>query len=150
MTTEQATPLPDDEQHQPRRNLQERNDSLDRIAVAVDANTASLREAQVALSRRPTGREIEYRRRRGMAGLVVYAVLVIFAHDQHVEHCGPGSRAANPEPVSVLCDATFPLHGHNGPHPSPWALLGVAGYAGGGVAVWFWTRPPKRGDDTGD
>ncbi len=130
--------------------LEERNESMDRVAGEIDRNTEALAEVRQALSSRPTGRQIEYRRRMAAAFLAAYGVLIIWAHDQHVEHCGPGARVergAEQSPVgAALCDVSFPFHGHDRgeQRPSSWALLGGGLYAAAGLAVARWVRHPTR------
>ncbi len=130
--------------------LEDRNVALDRVGKDVEENTAVLAGVREALSLRPTGRQIEYRRRRVTAGLLLYGVAIIWAHDQHVEHCGPGARvesAAQQRSYErpVLCDVSFPLHGHErGEFPTAWSLFGATLYGAAGVGVWTWVRRTRR------
>ncbi len=130
--------------------LEERNVALSQVGKRIEDNTAALAEVRQALAVRPTGDRIEYRRRRSIAGLVFYGLLIIFAHDQHVENCGPGARVEHAVEQSrsrvSVCDVSFPLHGHErgGQAPSAWALLGGTLYAVAGAGLWAWVRKPRR------
>ncbi len=98
------------------------------------------------------------RQRRLVAFLLVTGVITaIQVHDQHIDHCGIGSRqhgeirspardiAASQRPaVALICDTTFPLHNHGGgdQFPTPGNTVGLLGYlaVAGGGAIWVRRR----------
>ncbi len=137
----------------------ERNDLLDRISSVLTENTRELQRTQVLLDRRPPGSELDFKRRRLLVSLLAAILLTIWAHDQHVEECGPGARAEHAieallrgEPrdevvravegvgAPKLCDVTFPLHDHddNG-WPAAFNVLGVLAFLALflGLAGWL-------------
>jgi hypothetical protein len=148
-----------------------RNESLDALTRGVDTLTAAVLALRGEIDRRPTAESQQHKRRQVVASLIVYGLLIIWGHDAHVEHCGPGSRAeaviravaAQPvdavEPLSLeqiqmivereqptpLCDISFPFHAHDDSgFPTGWAVVGFGLYAAGGAGLYLWQRGPKR------
>lgn len=134
--------------------LESRNDIQDRLVSVVEETVAEVRELRTAIESKATREETEYKRRRVAALLALYGLLIIWGHDAHVEHCGPGSRAEavirevastpQTEPLTLervkeivsaqqettLCDATFPFHGHDDRGwPTRGAVIGLIGYS---------------------
>jgi hypothetical protein len=144
-----------DDWYQVLSELEDRNVALERVGQLVERNSDELAGVREALSSRPTGAQIEYRRRRAVAGLILYGLAVIFLHDQHIEQCSPGARiqqAVHPEQVggpSPVCDVVFPLHPHQD-RPAGWQLLGLGLHAVGGAALVIWAQRPRRRAMTGE
>lgn len=145
--------------------------AIESLAGTVEALALDVQQLRVAVDVRPTAATLQHKRRQVVASLIVYGLLIIWGHDAHVEHCGPGSRAeaviraiasADPrqqEPLtlervqeivseqqpSFICDASFPFHAHDDEgFPGPGALFGFGLYAAGGTALYLWQRGPKR------
>ncbi len=136
----------------------ERNDLLDRISSVLTENTRELQRTQVLLDRRPPGSELDFKRRRLLVGLLSAILLTIWAHDEHVEKCGPGARAERAIEVLLrgedrlgietaargvgapkTCDVTFPLHDHDGNGwPAPFNVLGLLAYLSLFLALGGW------------
>ncbi len=126
----------------------ERNELLSQIAATIEVNTRELQRTQVLLDRRPPGSELDFKRRRLLVGLLAVVAMVIWAHDQHVEQCGPGARSQHAVEAQLrgeprdevvrsvegvgapkLCDVTFPLHDHDGNGwPAAFNVLGLLAY----------------------
>ncbi len=138
--------------------ITERNALLDRISSVLTENTRELQRTQVLLDHRPPGSELDFKRRRLLVGLLALIVLTIWAHDQHVEQCGPGARAEHAVEAQLrgedrreietvvrgvgtpkLCDVTFPLHDHDDSGwPAAFNVLGVVAYLGLFVGLCGW------------
>ncbi len=137
----------------------ERNALLDRISSVLTENTRELQRTQVLLDHRPPASELDFKRHRLLVSLLAALLLMIWAHDQHVEECGPGARSEHAieallreEPrdevvravegagAPKLCDVTFPLHDHDGNGwPAPFNVLGLLAYLAlfVGLAGWL-------------
>ncbi len=164
-----------------RQNNHQAQDERNQLLHQLDNNVSALNKSadglRERLNRRPTGAELAFKRRRIVATMLVCMVTIIFVHDTHVEHCGPGARAeaaidaivnapagssppgqtleevqklTNQQPPRPLCDLTFPLHGHDGTtFPSSWALAGAMLYVIGAALLYLWTRPrPQPKEDS--
>lgn len=149
-----------------RRAMEAQSEALDSLMVVLQANTKELERIYSVLETRPSKEDVGYHRRKAFSLAVVFAFVVIFAHDQHVESCSPGveaksiitelttnidasredlirvSETATPE----LCTVTFPLHVHDDevPWPNERAILGMTGYAGLALALFGWTYRARR------
>ncbi len=139
--------------------ITERNALLNQISSVLTENTRELQRTQALLDRRPPASELDFKRRRLLVGLLAALLLVIWAHDQHVEECGPGARSEHAieallrgEPRDEVaralegvdapkaCDVTFPLHDHddNG-WPAAFNALGLLAFLALfiGLAGWL-------------
>lgn len=147
--------------------------ALMRQAEEVEELNKNVEVLAQALRERPTRQEVARKRRATFMLAISFAAVIIFAHDEHVEHCGPGreSKAAVSyiinlppnEPVdrerlresvkdatSNFCGVTFPLHTHDDEQgwPGNYNMLGFLAYfiffAGG----WTWAlrREPNPSD----
>ena len=117
------------------KQVERRNSVLVRLAGGVERLSHEVRDLRRDIEDRPTKQNVAARRRRSFAALLIYGVLIIWAHDEHVEACSPGSTAlavvedlaarqnldgvtaktlrdALSEQPTEWCDATFPLHHH--------------------------------------
>lgn len=137
-----------------------------RLESSVADLAAEVLRLRGALERRPSRAEVTFRRRVLGASIALLALLLITVHDEHVERCAPGTRTAQLvesflagadaeqlrreglPPAPRYCDATFPLHDHDGNGwPRPYNALGVVFYAAVGVAVVAFVRRPLRRPD---
>jgi hypothetical protein len=153
--------------------LDDRNNALDKHAEqmarntkGVEAlsrllaeNTAEVQRLRVQVVGRPTAEEFDYRRRRLVAGVLLFGVLMTISIDAHTEQCGAGTRAerlvdavdrhapaaeflrlARPRSTPG-CDLTSPLHTHGGRQwPTGWNWLGFGLYGAMMSAVGVWVH----------
>lgn len=73
--------------------VSQRNVLLRRLAGSVDALAAQVRKLRREIDDRPTKAQAEHRRRRTAAAMLVFAVALVWGHDQHIQSCSPGSNA---------------------------------------------------------
>lgn len=122
--------------------FESRTSGIEALTHEVGSLVAEVTALRVAVGVKPSRSEVDRKRRKTALALVLYGVLLMFATDQHTEHCGPGARAEavlraiattpvspstgvrrpltldritqiiEDEQPSALCDAVFPLHGH--------------------------------------
>lgn len=138
---------------------------VEALADEVSSLVAEVRSLRGAVAHRPPRREIERKRRLTALMVAIWSLVLIFVHDIHVEHCGPGSRTeavveaflageddvadlrAQSIPVSpFLCDLTFPLHSHDSPpeQAAPAVILGFILYGAAiGGGLWWATSPGR-------
>lgn len=149
------------------RNVQTLSDEISKLREAVVPRNVLRAEAQ----------EVAYLRRRAVAGTLLFAVALIWTHDEHIERCSPGARAetavqvlveADPRDESVRddiiaavngreksksCDVTFPLHDHDGNGwPKPYNLIGFGIWGAAAATIMYWVsrarpRPKKESHD---
>ena len=155
--------------------VNQRNTLLRRLAGSVDGLAAQVRRLRRDIDDRPTKAQAEHRRRGAVAALLVFGVLLIWGHDEHVQRCSPGATAervlvdlANDPGPSVLtakgiqktiddqqptdrCDVSFPIHAHNPADewPTRWNLAGFGLYAVLGGILWSWQRGPRGARESG-
>lgn len=110
--------------------------ALMRQAEEVEELNENIERIIAALRERPTRQEVARKRRSSFMLVLTLSFLVIFAHDEHIEHCGPGAeskaavnyildlppdqpvdryelqRAAS-DATSDFCGVSFPLHSHD-------------------------------------
>ena len=127
--------------------LVDRLGRLDGLSETLDSLRQEVVGLRSDLSRKPSNRELDYKRRRLAWFLIAYTVVVISLHDQHVEHCGPGTRLTQTVPTG--CDVLFPLHAHDRGFPNEQSALGAVLYVAVLGALWVWVRQPlrRRSDD---
>lgn len=114
-------------------------------------------------------RRLARERRRGVAALAVFAVALMWMGDEHVEHCGPGTRAetavralvesdpgdpnvrdniidaVNGDGTPKFCDMSFPLHDHDGNGwPHKFNLIGMSLWGAGIAGAVYYTRDSWR------
>jgi hypothetical protein len=142
---------------------------IDSMIGSVDDLVEEVVLLREAVDLRPTAQDVSHRRRLSVAAMLLYGLLIIFGHDQHVEYCGPGARSERllsefaqiqeftPEEIAALqrsydvspawCDVAFPLHSHDvqGGFPGRWSILGGGIYAVLIGGVFFWARGPRSG-----
>ena len=158
--------------------LDERNEhseqqvrAIETLSTLVESLALDVQQLRVAGDTRPTAQQQTHKRRQVVASMVIYGLLIIWGHDAHVEHCGPGSRAeavireiatADPlrmepltldrvqeiidaQPNTFVCDVSFPFHAHDDEgYPGSGAILGSLLYAAAGAVLYLWQRGPKR------
>jgi hypothetical protein len=73
--------------------VEHRNSVLVRIAKAVEKLTSEVPALRRAIDDRPTKVSVAHRRRRSAVIMILFGFVIIWGHDQHVEHCSPGSQA---------------------------------------------------------
>lgn len=143
--------------------FEERTVVVEALADEVTSLVTEVRGLRAALARRPPRREVERKRRLTALAVAVWSLLLIFVHDVHVEHCGPGSRteavvqaflngeddferlrAASMPDSAFLCDLTFPLHSHDSPprEAAPAIILGVVLYGAAITGGVWWAMHP--------
>lgn len=117
------------------QSLNARNTAINALSRNVESLIPEVRELRREVDTRPTADELTYKRRRGIAAALLFGTFIIFAHDEHIEHCSPGSQAnavleyliqhpgrkLTPHKFEQVvedaqptyeCDLTFPLHAH--------------------------------------
>lgn len=145
-----------------------RNAALTGLQESTQELTGEVGGLRRALRRRPTRLEEEHRRRLVVLFALVWALVAIGVHDEHVERCSPGARLeplaalvadgrfaaeelreAAREPVSPVCDVAFPWHSHTfgDVWPTPANGVGVALWLTGVGLVALWATGPRRGRD---
>ena len=147
--------------------FEERTEVVEALATEVTSLVGEVRGLRAAVAHRPPRREIERKRRLMGLAVAAWSVMLILAHDQHVEACGSGVEAkavierysTDPAPtreeiIAAAKDATpdyctylFPIHTHDddAEWPNHRAVVGILGYAVlfGGALTWA-TRPSRR------
>lgn len=139
---------------------------VETLAEEVTSLVTEVRGLRTALAHRPARGEVERKRRMTALLVALWSLILIFAHDNHVERCSPGARASFVVDAFLagednfdrlrevgranspfLCDVAFPLHSHSSlPVESAAAsVLGLTMYAGlfGGGLYWA-THPGGR------
>lgn len=73
--------------------VHDRNALLRRLAASVEGLARQVRSLRRDIDDRPTKAQAEHRRRVSVLALVLFAVALVWGHDQHIQSCSPGANA---------------------------------------------------------
>lgn len=141
--------------------------ALNGLSLIMADNTRELRRVQNLMDTRPIKEDVAFNRRKNFVAMLFLILGVIFLHDEHVEHCGPGAEAkaiinyvlSTPGEVEIdelrkvgkdatpyQCGVTFPFHAHDDEEEWPTSanLLGLALYGGLALALGSWVGLAHR------
>lgn len=145
-------------------------ETMGRLVESVTTLSLAVQVLRVEVSRRPTRRQVDHRRRLSLAIIVGLIVLTAGLGTLHTDKCGPGARAERAvaalsagvrdpdllaragEPTdTALCDLLVPTARHGAqPYPNRWTWLGAAGYLLAGLVLAVWAAGPRRADPPPD
>lgn len=75
------------------RAVHTRNTLLRRLASSVDGLAKQVRSLRRDIDDRPTKAQAEHRRRVSVLAMVIFGVMLVWGHDQHIQSCSPGANA---------------------------------------------------------